>query len=64
MGERAGDTGELSSKGDISISAEQQKLVSELIKTGKPVIVLMMCGRPVIFNEVRRDAPLFYAPGG
>ena len=57
MGERAGDTGELSSKGDISISAEQQKLVSELIKTGKPVIVLMMCGRPVIFNEVRRDAP-------
>lgn len=57
MGERAGDTGELSSKGDISISAEQQKLVSELIKTGKPIIVLMMCGRPVIFNEVRRDAP-------
>lgn len=57
MGERAGDTGELSSKGDISISAEQQKLVFELIKTGKPVIVLMMCGRPVIFNEVRRDAP-------
>ncbi|WP_303011800.1 beta-glucosidase BglX [uncultured Bacteroides sp.] len=57
MGERAGETGELSSKGDISIPAEQQKLVSELIKTGKPVIVLMMCGRPVIFNEVRREAP-------
>ena len=57
MGERAGETGELSSKGDISIPAEQQKLVSELIKTKKPVIVLMMCGRPVIFNEVRREAP-------
>ena len=38
MGERAGETGELSSKGDISIPAEQQKLVSELIKTKKPVI--------------------------
>ena len=25
-------------------------------KTGKPVIVLMMCGRPVIFNEVRQQA--------
>lgn len=56
IGERAGDTGELSSKGDISIPAEQQKLVTELAKTGKPVIVLMMCGRPVIFNEVRQNA--------
>lgn len=57
MGERSGDTGELSSKGDISIPAEQQRLVSELVKIGKPVVVLMMCGRPVIFNEVRREAP-------
>ena len=57
IGERAGETGELSSKGDISIPTEQQKLVSELIKTGKPVVVLIMCGRPVIFNEVRREAP-------
>lgn len=57
MGERAGETGELSSKGDISIPKEQQRLVSELIKTGKPVVVLMMCGRPVIFNEVRQNAP-------
>lgn len=57
IGERAGETGELSSKGDISIPTEQQKLVSELIKTGKPVVALIMCGRPVIFNEVRREAP-------
>lgn len=57
MGEQAGESGEMRSKGDISISSEQQRLVSELVKTGKPVVVLMMCGRPVIFNEVRRDAP-------
>lgn len=57
MGEQAWESGEMRSKGDISISSEQQKLVSELVKTGKPVVVLMMCGRPVIFNEVRRDAP-------
>lgn len=57
MGERAGDTGELSSKGDITIPAEQQRLVTELVKTGKPVIVLMMCGRPVIFNDVKEAAP-------
>ena len=57
MGEQAWESGEMRSKGAISISSEQQKLVSELVKTGKPVVVLMMCGRPVIFNEVRRDAP-------
>lgn len=57
MGEQAWESGEMRSKGDISIADEQQRLVSELVKTGKPVVVLMMCGRPVIFNEVRRDAP-------
>lgn len=57
MGERASDTGEMASKGDITISADQQRLVSELVKTGKPVVVLLMCGRPVIFNRVREEAP-------
>ena len=56
IGEQAWESGEMRSKGDISIASEQQRLVSELVKTGKPVIVLMMCGRPVIFNEVRQDA--------
>ncbi len=57
MGERASDTGEMASKGEISVSADQQRLVSELVKTGKPVVVLLMCGRPVIFNRVREEAP-------
>lgn len=57
MGERASYTGEMASRGEISISDEQQRLVSELVKTGKPVVVLLMCGRPVIFNQVRQDAP-------
>lgn len=57
MGEQAWESGEMRSKGDISIAPGQQQLVAELVKTGKPVVVLMMCGRPVIFNEVRRDAP-------
>lgn len=57
MGERASYTGEMASRGEISISPEQQRLVSELVKTGKPVVVLLMCGRPVIFNEVRDAAP-------
>ena len=57
MGERAWESGEMTSKGNISIPEQQQRLVTELVKAGKPVIVLMMCGRPVIFNEVRQQAP-------
>ena len=56
MGERAWESGEMTSKGNISIPEQQQRLVTELVKAGKPVIVLMMCGRPVIFNEVRQQA--------
>ncbi len=57
MGERASYTGEMASRGDIAISDEQQRLVAELVKTGKPVVVLLMCGRPVIFNQVKEEAP-------
>lgn len=57
MGERAWESGEMRSKTDISIPAAQQKLVSRLVKTGKPLVVLMMSGRPVIFNQVKKEAP-------
>ncbi|WP_272960432.1 beta-glucosidase BglX [Barnesiella viscericola] len=57
MGEEAWESGEMRSKADINIPAGQQLLVEEIVKTGKPVVVLMMCGRPVIFNTVREKAP-------
>ena len=56
MGEQAWESGEMRSKGDLSVPDGQQELVARLVQTGKPVVVLMMCGRPVIFNRVRRDA--------
>ena len=56
IGEKANQSGEKTSKVNISLPEEQQKLVAELKKTGKPVIVLIMCGRPVIFNEAREHA--------
>lgn len=56
IGEKANQSGEKTSKVDISIPEEQQMLVAELKKTGKTVIVLVMCGRPVIFNEARKQA--------
>lgn len=56
IGEKANQSGEKTSKVNISIPEEQQMLVAELKKTGKPVIALVMCGRPVIFNEARKQA--------
>ena len=56
IGERANDSGEMRSKGDINVATEQQRLISNLAKTGKPIIVLLMCGRPMIFNNIRQYA--------
>ena len=56
VGERASQSGEKAAKVDINLPAGQQQLIAELKKTGKPVIALLMCGRPLIFNDVRRQA--------
>lgn len=56
IGERASQSGEKAAKVDINLPAGQQQLIAELKKTGKPVIALLMCGRPLIFNDVRRQA--------
>lgn len=56
IGEKGNQSGEKASKVNIEVPSEQQRLVSELKKTGKPVVVLLMCGRPMIFNEVKDSA--------
>lgn len=52
VGERSFFSGEGNSRGDINVNANQQQLVQELKKSGKKVIVLLMGGRPMIFNEM------------
>ncbi|MBQ8501491.1 MAG: glycoside hydrolase family 3 C-terminal domain-containing protein [Bacteroides sp.] len=52
VGERADWSGEAKSRADITIPATHQQLVKELKKTGKKVIVLLMGGRPMIFNDM------------
>jgi len=52
VGERFNYSGEAKSRADITVNANQQALVRELKKTGKPVIVLLMGGRPMIFNDM------------
>ena len=57
VGERASDSGEARSRGELNLPAGQQNLVKKLVATGKPVVVLVMGGRPLIFNEIRECAP-------
>ncbi|HVI44920.1 MAG TPA: beta-glucosidase BglX [Chitinophaga sp.] len=55
VGETAEMTGEASSRTDISLPASQQKLLQALSKTGKPLVVVVMAGRPLTLgmeNEI------------
>ncbi len=47
VGEQAMMSGEAASRADISLPAVQEELVLELLKTGKPVVVVLMNGRPL-----------------
>ncbi len=47
VGEASEMTGESSSRSDISMPDPQKKLLSELAKTGKPLVVVNLSGRPM-----------------
>lgn len=56
VGERFENSGKAKSRADINIHPNHQLLVKELKKTGKNVVVLLMGGRPMIFNEMTPHA--------
>ena len=47
VGEGADMTGEASSMSNIALQPSQQKLLQTLVKTGKPVVVVLFNGRPM-----------------
>jgi beta-glucosidase len=47
VGEGADMTGEASSMSNISLQPSQQKLLQALVKTGKPVVMVLFNGRPM-----------------
>lgn len=57
MGEGAEMTGESSSRSDISLPGNQQALLKELIKTGKPVVLVLFTGRPLTINWEKENIP-------
>ena len=55
-------SGEGQSRGEITIPGAQEELMEELKKTGKPLIVIVMAGRPLaIGNTVEKSDALLYA---
>jgi beta-glucosidase len=50
VGESAEMTGESASRSDISLPESQRVLLRALANTGKPIVVVVMSGRPLLLN--------------
>jgi beta-glucosidase len=57
MGEKYDMTGEAKSKANIHLPGVQEELVKAIKATGKPVIVLLMAGRPIVFSWIADQVP-------
>ena len=55
-GEESVLTGEGHSRGDIRLPGKQQELLSALKATGKPLVVVLMAGRPLQLDQVLTQA--------
>ncbi|MEW6195852.1 MAG: glycoside hydrolase family 3 N-terminal domain-containing protein [Bacteroidota bacterium] len=56
IGERRDMSGEARSRSNINIPGVQEDLLKELLATGKPVVVLINAGRPLVFNFTADNA--------
>lgn len=57
IGERADMTGEAKSRSNIHLPGVQEELVKAIQATGKPVVVLINAGRPLVFNWTADNVP-------
>jgi beta-glucosidase len=51
VGEASEMSGEAASRSDITLPESQRKLLQALAQTGKPLVVVLMSGRPLILNQ-------------
>lgn len=56
VGEARDMTGEAKSRSNIHLPGVQEELIKAVVATGKPVIVLISAGRPLIFNWTADNA--------
>ncbi|MEO6732212.1 MAG: beta-glucosidase BglX, partial [Ferruginibacter sp.] len=57
LGESAEMSGESSSRSDIEIPQAQQDLLMALLKTGKPVVLVLFTGRPLALKWEQENVP-------
>ncbi|MHC0443844.1 glycoside hydrolase family 3 N-terminal domain-containing protein [Flavobacterium sp. 3-218] len=57
IGERRDMSGEAKSRSDLHLPGVQEDLVKAVMATGKPVIVLINAGRPLVFNWTADNVP-------
>lgn len=57
LGESSEFSGESSSRTDIGIPEVQQRLLKELLKTGKPVVLVLFTGRPLTLTWEHANVP-------
>lgn len=57
IGERRDMSGEAKSRSDLHLPGVQEDLVRAIQATGKPVVVLINAGRPLIFNWTADNVP-------
>jgi beta-glucosidase len=57
LGESAEMTGEASSRSDIRLPQSQQELLKALLKTGKPVVLVLFTGRPLAIRWESENVP-------
>lgn len=52
VGENSADTGESASKTNLRLSANQERMIHTLHELGKPVVVVLFCGRPLEIQPI------------
>ena len=57
MGERFDMTGEAKSRSNIHLPGLQEELIQKVMASGKPVVVLLMSGRPMVFDWTAGHVP-------
>jgi beta-glucosidase len=57
VGESAEMTGEASSRSDLNIPDTQEELLKALVKTGKPVVLVLFTGRPLTIKWENENIP-------
>jgi beta-glucosidase len=57
VGESADMTGEAASRASLDLPGRQLDLVKAVVATGKPVVIVLMNGRPLTINWIAGNAP-------